>query len=91
MPDRAHRGAKRVRSTDPGGIRLRRHRRHRRHQACPLRFRLPHRPADNLWVPAREDPTRLTIIPIGDIHIFIGETDLTPATETNFRRIGMAE
>jgi hypothetical protein len=48
-------------------------------------------PADNLWVPAREDPTRLTVVPIGDIHIFIGETDLTPTTETNFRRIGMAE
>jgi hypothetical protein len=47
-------------------------------------------PADNLWVPAREDPARFTVIPIGDIHIFIGETDLTPATETNFRRIGMA-
>jgi hypothetical protein len=42
-------------------------------------------------VPAREDPTRLTVVPIGDIHIFIGETDLTPATETNFWRIGMAE
>jgi hypothetical protein len=48
-------------------------------------------PADNLWVPAREDPTRLTVVSIEDIHIFIGETDLTPATETNFRRIGMAE
>jgi hypothetical protein len=48
-------------------------------------------PVDNLWVPAREDHTRFTVIPIGDIHIFIGETYLTPATETNFRRIGMAE
>jgi hypothetical protein len=48
-------------------------------------------PADNLWVPAREDPARFTVIPIRDIHIFIGETDLTPATETNFRWIGMAE
>jgi hypothetical protein len=48
-------------------------------------------PADNLWVPAREDPTRFTVVPIGDIHIFIGETDLTPAMETNFWRIGMAE
>jgi hypothetical protein len=47
-------------------------------------------PVDNLWVPAREDPTQLTVVPIRDIHIFIGETDLTPATETNFRRIGMA-
>jgi hypothetical protein len=48
-------------------------------------------PADNLWVPAREDPARLTVVLIGDIHIFIRETDLTPATKTNFRRIGMAE
>jgi hypothetical protein len=48
-------------------------------------------PVDNLWVPAREDPTQFTVVPIGDIHIFIGETDLTPATETNFWWIGMAE
>jgi hypothetical protein len=42
-------------------------------------------------VPARENPARFTVVPIGDIHIFIGETDLTPAPETNFQRIGMAE
>jgi hypothetical protein len=48
-------------------------------------------PADNLWVPARENPARFTVVPIGDIHIFIGETDLTPAAETNFWRIRMAE
>jgi hypothetical protein len=48
-------------------------------------------PADKLWVPAREDPTRFTIVPIGDIHIFIGEKNPTPAAETNFWRIGMAE
>jgi hypothetical protein len=48
-------------------------------------------PADNLWVPAREDPTRFTVVPVGDIHSFIGETDLTPAMENNFRRIGMAK
>jgi hypothetical protein len=48
-------------------------------------------PTDNLWVPAREDPARFTMIPIGDIHIFIRETNPTPAMETNFRRIGMAE
>jgi hypothetical protein len=48
-------------------------------------------PTDNLWVPAREDPARFTVVPIGDIHIFIGETNTTPTTETNFRRIGMAE
>jgi hypothetical protein len=48
-------------------------------------------PADNLWVPAREDPARFTVVLIGDIHIFIGETNPTPAMETNFRWIGMAE
>jgi hypothetical protein len=48
-------------------------------------------PADNLWVPARENPARFTIIPVGDIHIFIEETNPTPAMETDFRRIGMAE
>jgi hypothetical protein len=48
-------------------------------------------PADNLWVPAREDPSRFTVVLIGDIHIFIGERNPTPATETNFRRTGMAE
>jgi hypothetical protein len=48
-------------------------------------------PADDLWVPARENPARFTVILIGDIHIFIGETNHTPAMETNFRRIGMAE
>jgi hypothetical protein len=42
-------------------------------------------------VPAREDPARFTIIPIRDIHIFIGETNPTPTMETNIRRIGMAE
>jgi hypothetical protein len=48
-------------------------------------------PADNLWVPARENPTRFTVVPVGDIHIFIRETSLAPATETNFRWIGVAE
>jgi hypothetical protein len=47
-------------------------------------FGFPIVPADNLWVPVREDPTQLTVVLIGDIHIFIGETDLTPTTETNF-------
>jgi hypothetical protein len=42
-------------------------------------------------VPAREDPARFTVVSIGDIHIFIGETNPTPAMKTNFRRIGMAE
>jgi hypothetical protein len=48
-------------------------------------------PADNLWVPARENPARFTVILIRDIHIFIKETNPTPATETNFWRISMAE
>jgi hypothetical protein len=42
-------------------------------------------------VPARENPTRFSIVPIKDIHIFIGETNPTPATKTNFWQIGMAE
>jgi hypothetical protein len=42
-------------------------------------------------VPARENPARFSVVPIRDIHIFIIETNPTPATETNFRRIGMAE
>jgi hypothetical protein len=42
-------------------------------------------------VPARENPARFTVVPIGDIHIFIGKTNPTPTTETDFRRIGMAE
>jgi hypothetical protein len=42
-------------------------------------------------VPARKDPARFIVVSIGDIHIFIGETNTTPATETNFWRIGMAE
>jgi hypothetical protein len=42
-------------------------------------------------VPARENPARFTVVLIGDIHIFIKETNLTPAMESNFRRIGMAE
>jgi hypothetical protein len=87
----AHRGAKRVRTADPAGSAF----------ACIsdtvaigrvlYDSGFPIIPADNLWVLAREDPTRLIVVPIGDIHIFIGETDLTPATETNFRWIGMAE
>jgi hypothetical protein len=48
-------------------------------------------PADNLRVSAREDPARFTVVPIRDIHIFIRETNPTPATKTNFWQIGMAE
>jgi hypothetical protein len=48
-------------------------------------------PADNLWVPARENLARFSVVPIGDIHIFIGETYRTVAMETNFRWIGMVE
>jgi hypothetical protein len=42
-------------------------------------------------VPARENLARLTIILIGDIHIFIGEANPTSAMKTNFRWIGMAK
>jgi hypothetical protein len=42
-------------------------------------------------VPARENCARFTIVLIEDIHIFIGETNLTPATKTDFRWIGMAK
>jgi hypothetical protein len=48
-------------------------------------------PADNLWVSARENPARFSVVPIGDIHIFIGETNPTPARETDFRWISMAK
>ena len=29
--------------------------------------------ADEYWIPAREAPTRFAIVPVGDVHIFIGE------------------
>src|SRR3954462_1788405 len=32
-------------------------------------------PPDELWIPAKMNPTRCSIVPIGDIHLFIGETD----------------
>ena len=35
---------------------------------------LPIIPPDECWIPARTDPVKLSIIPIGGIHIFIGET-----------------
>jgi hypothetical protein len=38
-------------------------------------------------VPARENPARFSVVPIGDIHIFIVESNPTVAMETNFRRI----
>ena len=31
-------------------------------------------PPDECWIPARTDPVKLSIIPIGGIHIFFGET-----------------
>jgi hypothetical protein len=42
-------------------------------------------------VPAKENPSRFTVVPIGDIHIFIGETNPTPTSKTDFWWIGMAE
>jgi hypothetical protein len=54
-------------------------------------FGFPIVPEDNLWVLARENPAQFTVVPIGDIHIFIGETNPTPATKDDFQRIDMAE
>src|SRR6266567_727227 len=31
-------------------------------------------PPDECWIPARENPVRLSIVPFGGFHIFIGET-----------------
>jgi hypothetical protein len=46
---------------------------------------------DNLWVLARENPARFSVVLIRDIHIYIGETNPIPTMETNFQWIGMAE
>ena len=35
---------------------------------------LPIVPPDECWIPAKTDPVKLSIIPVGGIHIFIGET-----------------
>src|SRR4051812_4428434 len=32
-------------------------------------------PPDEFWIPVKTNPTRCSIVPIGDIHLFIGETD----------------
>src|SRR4051812_2083850 len=32
-------------------------------------------PPDEFWIPAKMNPTWCLVIPIGDIHLFIGETD----------------
>ena len=31
-------------------------------------------PQDECWIPAKTDPIKLSIVPIGGIHIFTGET-----------------
>ena len=31
-------------------------------------------PQDECWIPAKTDPIKLSIVPIGGSHIFIGET-----------------
>jgi hypothetical protein len=31
-------------------------------------------PQDECWIPAKTDPIKLSIVPIGGIHIFISET-----------------
>jgi hypothetical protein len=48
-------------------------------------------PKDNLWVLARENLARNSVVPIRDIHIFIGETNPAAAMETNFQWIGMVK
>ncbi|KAK1648151.1 hypothetical protein QYE76_065956 [Lolium multiflorum] len=35
---------------------------------------LPIVPPDECWIPAKTDPVKLSIVPVGGIHIFIGET-----------------
>src|SRR4051812_17837248 len=32
-------------------------------------------PPDEFWIPAKTNPMRCSIVPIGDIHLFIGETN----------------
>ena len=32
-------------------------------------------PPDEFWIRAKKNPTRYSIVPIGGIHLFIGETD----------------
>src|SRR3954447_25469754 len=39
-----------------------------------LAGRYPFVPPDECWIPARTNAVRLSIIPIGGIHIFIGDT-----------------
>src|SRR3954471_7526116 len=36
---------------------------------------IPIIPPDEFWIPAKTNPMRCSIVPIGDIHLFIGETD----------------
>ena len=43
-------------------------------------------PPDEFWIPAKTNPTRCSIVPIGDIHLFIGETD----SGTSFLEVGGA-
>jgi hypothetical protein len=54
-------------------------------------FSFPIIPEDNLWVPARENPAQIFVVPIRDIHIFIGERNPTATMETNFQQIGMVK
>jgi hypothetical protein len=35
---------------------------------------LPIVPSDECWIPARTNPVKLSIVPVGGIHIFISET-----------------
>jgi len=42
---------------------------------------VPTIPPDEFWVPAKTNPTRCSIIPFGDIHIFIGKTNSGPSSQ----------
>src|SRR3954463_15256167 len=47
---------------------------------------IPIVPPDEFWIPAKTNPTWCSIVPIGDIHLFIGETD----SGTSSRGVGGA-
>jgi hypothetical protein len=50
------------------------HRRHRRRGARLVRRKFPIVPPNECWISAKKDAVKLSIILIGGIHIFIGET-----------------
>jgi hypothetical protein len=40
---------------------------------------------NNLWIMARAGHARIFVVPIGGIHLFIGETNPTATIESNLR------